>query len=153
MTASIREARPEDAVAISALIISAIKETNAKDYPASFIEKLTENFSPEQIASRMLARETYISVKDGKVTGTASLDKSTIRSVFVMPKLQGLGIGLALMKHIEELAAKNKIKELTVPSSITAEGFYQRLGYAKVHEEYEGVEKIIIMKKVTSPSN
>jgi N-acetylglutamate synthase-like GNAT family acetyltransferase len=153
MTASIREARPEDAVAISALIISAIKETNAKDYPASFIDKLPENFSPEQIASRMLVRETYISVKDGKVTGTASLDKSTIRSVFVMPKLQGLGIGLALMKHIEELAAKNKVKELTVPSSITAEGFYQRLGYAKVREEYEGVEKIIIMRKITSPSN
>jgi GNAT superfamily N-acetyltransferase len=115
MTASIREARPEDAVAISALIISAIKETNAKDYPASFIEKLPENFSPEQIASRMLARETYISVKDGMVTGTASLDKSTIRSVFVMPKLQGLGIGIALMKHIEELAAKkNKGTDCTL---------------------------------------
>jgi len=94
MTISIREARPEDAVAISDLIIAAIKETNAKDYPASFIEKLLENFSPEQIASRMLARETYIYVKYGKITGTASLDKSTIRSVFVMPRLQGLGIGL-----------------------------------------------------------
>jgi N-acetylglutamate synthase-like GNAT family acetyltransferase len=153
MTISIRKARPEDAAAISTLIIAAIKETNAQDYPASFIEKLPENFSPEQIISRMLAREIYISLNDGKITGTASLDKSTIRSVFVMPRLQGLGIGLALMKHIEELATKNKIKELTAPSSITAEGFYQKLGYAKVREEYEGTEKIIIMSKITPPSN
>lgn len=153
MTISIRKARLEDAAAISTLIIAAIKETNASDYPASFIEKLPENFSPERIVSRMLARETFISVNNGTVTGTASLDKSTIRSVFVMPRLQGLGIGLALMKHIEELATKNQIKELTVPSSITAEGFYRKLGYAKVREEYEGVEKIIIMSKITSPSN
>ena len=153
MTIFIREARPEDALAISALIIAAIKETNAKDYPASFIEKLPENFSPEQITSRMLARKTYVSLKDGKITGTASLDKSTIRSVFVMPRFQGLGIGLALMKHIEELATKNEIKELTVPSSITAEAFYQKLGYAKVCEEYEGVEKIIVMSKITHHAN
>ncbi|WP_447589091.1 GNAT family N-acetyltransferase [Aquipseudomonas campi] len=153
MTISIRKARLEDAAAISTLIIAAIKETNASDYPASFIEKLPENFSPERIVSRMLARETFISVNNGTVTGTASLDKSTIRSVFVMPRLQGLGIGLALMRHIEELATKNQIKELTVPSSITAEGFYRKLGYAKVREEYEGVEKIIIMSKITSPSN
>ncbi|MDP3846649.1 MAG: GNAT family N-acetyltransferase [Pseudomonas sp.] len=151
MIISIREARPEDAVEISALIIAAIKETNAKDYPASFIEKLPENFSPEQIASRMLVRKTYIYVEDGKITGTASLDKIAIRSVFVMPRRQGLGIGLALIKHIEELATKNDIKELTVPSSVTAEGFYQKLGYAKVREEYEGVERIIIMRKITSP--
>jgi N-acetylglutamate synthase-like GNAT family acetyltransferase len=150
---SIREARPEDAVEISALIISAIKETNAKDYPTSLIEKLPDNFSPEQIASRMLTRETFVSVKDGEITGTASLDKKTIRSVFVFPRHQGLGIGLALRKHIEELASKYEIKELTVPSSITAEGFYQRLGYAKVREEHEGIEKIIIMRKITSPSN
>ncbi|WP_439886308.1 GNAT family N-acetyltransferase [Pseudomonas sp. MBLB4123] len=136
---------------ISALIISAIKETNAKDYPTSLIEKLPENFSPEQIASRMLTRETFVSVKDGEITGTASLDKKTIRSVFVMPRHQGFGIGLALMKHIEKLASNNKTEELTVPSSITAEGFYQKLGYTKMREEHEEVEKIIIMSKIISP--
>jgi len=147
MVISIREAHPEDSSAISTLIIAAIKETNAEDYPASVIEKLSESFSPRQIASRMLVREMYVSVKDGKITGTASLDKNTVRSVFVAPRLQGFGIGLALMKHIERLATLKKIRELTVPSSITAEGFYKRMGYEKVREEFEGVEKIIIMRK------
>ncbi len=147
MTLSIREARPEDAIAISALIIAAIRETNAKDYPASFIEKLPELFSPEHIANRILTRKTYVSVKNGDILGTASLDKATVRSVFVMPAHQGFGIGLALMKHIEALAMRTEIKMLTVPSSVTAEGFYQKLGYVTTREEYEGIEKIIIMSK------
>lgn len=147
MPISIREARPEDSSAISTLIIAAIKETNAKDYPASVMEKLPESFSPSQVASRMLVRDVYVSVKDGEITGTASLDKNTVRSVFVAPNLQGFGIGLALMKHIEGLARLKKIRELTVPSSITAEGFYTKLGYEKVREYHEGVEKIIIMRK------
>ena len=150
MMISIRKACPEDSSAISTITIAAIEETNAKDYPASVVAKLPENFSPEQIAKRMLVRDTYVSVADGKITGTASLDKNTVRSVFVTPKLHGFGIGLALMKHIEKLATLNGISELTVPSSITAEGFYRKLGYEKVHEEYEGIERIIIMRKPLS---
>lgn len=147
MSIFIREARSEDADAVSSLIIAAIKETNAKDYPASFIKKLPDNFSAENVAGRMLSRKVYVAVKSGDIIGTASLDKATVRSVFVMPNHQEVGIGLALMKHIEALAMQSYVKTLTVPSSITAEGFYQKLGYVKVREEYEGEEKIILMSK------
>lgn len=147
---SIRKACPEDSSAISTIIIAAIEETNVKDYPASVIAGLPESFSPAQIAERMLARDTYVSVADEKITGTASLDKNTVRSVFVKSKLQGCGIGLALMIHLEELALLNGISELTVPSSVTAEGFYRKLGYRKVREDFEGIEKIIIMRKPLS---
>jgi hypothetical protein len=51
------------------------------------------------------------------------------------------------------LAFQRKIAKLTVPSSITAEGFYQKIGYVKLRETYEGVEKITIMSKVIYPSN
>jgi len=153
MTISIRKAQQYDAKEISAVIINAIKETNAKDYPVSFIEKLPEQFSPEQIANRISSRETYVALHGEAIIGAASLDGVTIRSVFVMPTHQNSGIGLALMEHIEKLAFQRKIAKLTVPSSITAEGFYKKIGYVKLHETYEGVEKIIIMSKVIYPSN
>ena len=151
MNIYIRKARQEDAAEISSVIISAIKETNAKDYPKSVIEKLPESFSPDRIKDRMSTREMYVSIKDGRVVGTASLDANTIRSVFVMPELQGIGIGLAIMEQLEALASEKTITTLTVPSSITAEGFYKKLGYNKVREEYEGAEKIIIMSKIIRP--
>lgn len=53
MNLSIRKACQEDATGISAIITNAIRQTNAKDYPADFIERLTENFSPERVAERL----------------------------------------------------------------------------------------------------
>ncbi|KAA0968830.1 hypothetical protein [Pseudomonas sp. ANT_H12B] len=39
------------------------------------------------------------------------------------------------------------IEALRVRSSITAEGFYSRLGYRKVHDEFHGAERTIIMQR------
>ncbi|WP_339516405.1 GNAT family N-acetyltransferase [Pseudomonas sp. RL_15y_Pfl2_60] len=147
MALVLRKARQGDATAISALIISAIKQTNAKDYPAELIESLPEHFSAEQVAMRMSTRDTYVALDAGVVIATASLDDMTVRSVFVLPEYQGRGAGLELMMQIEALALQRSISTLNVPSSITAEGFYKRLGYTTIREVYEGAEKIIVMSK------
>lgn len=143
----IRKAQQDDASAISEVIISAIKQTNAKDYPPEFIAALPEHFSPAQVASRLATRDTYVTLDADGVIATASLDSATVRSVFVLPQYQGRGVGVALMKQIEALALQRSIGNLSVPSSITAEGFYKRLGYQTVREVYEGAEKIIVMTK------
>lgn len=147
----LRKAQLDDASAISTLIIAAIRQTNANDYPAALIESLPEHFSAGQIAARMSMRDTYVALDAGVVIGTASLDDMTVRSVFVLPEYQGRGAGLALMTQIEALALQRSISTLSLPSSITAEGFYKRLGYATIGEVYEGVEKIIVMTKTLVP--
>ncbi|WP_417662048.1 hypothetical protein [Pseudomonas sp.] len=43
MALLIRKAQQDDASAISSVIITAIKQTNAKDYPAELIESLPEH--------------------------------------------------------------------------------------------------------------
>lgn len=151
MALLIRKAQQDDASAISSVIITAIKQTNAKDYPAELIESLPEHFSAEQIAARMSVRDTYVALDAGVVIATASLDGMTVRSVFVLPEYQGRGAGLALMAQIETLARQRSVSKLSVPSSITAEGFYTRLGYATIREVYEGAEKIIVMTKALAP--
>lgn len=152
MTHLIRRAQRADAHAISALIITTIMQSNAKDYPAELIESLPAHFSAEQVASRLSTRDTYVVVVGEVIIATASLDGATLRSVFVLPEYQGGGVGLALIKQIEALALQRSIVTLSVPSSITAEGFYKRLGYEKVREVYEGLERIIVMTKALSSS-
>ncbi|UVM19956.1 GNAT family N-acetyltransferase [Pseudomonas wadenswilerensis] len=78
----------------------------------------------------------------------ASLQGNVVRSVFVVPGLQGTGVGRALMQAIEDLARQTGQALLRVPSSITAEAFYARLGYAKVREVMEGEERVIVMERV-----
>ena len=92
----------------------------------------------------------FVCLADGQLVGTASLDGATVRSVFVKPRLQGRGIGRALMDHIEALAAARGVGSLSVPASVTARQFYQRLGYSTVREVLEGDEPIIVMRKALS---
>ena len=60
--------------------------------------------------------------------GTASLDGNVIRTVFVAPDAQGHGVGKRLMATVEQTTRDLGMRMLTVPSSVTAEQFYAKLG-------------------------
>lgn len=51
------------------------------------------------------------------------------------------------MAEIERTARERNIASLTVPSSVTAETFYARLGFHAVRDSYHGDERTIIMER------
>ena len=52
--------------------------------------------------------------------------------MFVRPQVIGRGVGRHLMHHIEALAAGEGYAYMETGASITAHGFYHRLGYVDV---------------------
>lgn len=147
MDCLIRPATPPDAIAISRVIIGALRESNAEDYPAQVIAQVEQSFSPEAVLGLLGQRQVYVAIVDQQVVATASLDRDVVRSVFVDPSHQGAGIGRLLMAKIHAVALDDGIEVLRVPSSITAEGFYRGLGYQKVREQLHGAERTIIMQR------
>jgi len=147
LAAEIRRAVPDDAGDISGVILRALKETNARDYPPHVIAAVAANFSPERVLAQLARRQAYVAVVQGAIVGTASLDGDVIRSVYIDPVHQGKGIGAQLMDVLEALAREQSVGTLGVPSSITAEGFYRKRGYVFVRDEFHGEERTIIMKK------
>ncbi|RZI67406.1 MAG: GNAT family N-acetyltransferase [Pseudomonas sp.] len=147
MNCHIRKATDNDATAISRVIVAALRESNRQDYPAAVIAQVEQSFSPSAILRLLVQRQVYVATLDKEVIATASLDQATVRSVFVAPTHQGQGAGRALMAAVESAAHSHGIRRLRVPSSITAEGFYQSLGYSTVRDEYHGEERTIIMEK------
>lgn len=143
----IRLADAADAEAISRLVIRSLRESNAGDYRPDHIAGLVAGFSAEGVSERMKGRTTFVAIQGGEIVGTASLGDGRVHTVFINPDLQGRGIGAALMAQVEALAQTRAIPLLTVRSSITAEGFYQKLGYHPVREEVYGLERTIIMSK------
>lgn len=129
------------------MILRALRETNGRDYPPHVIAAVAENFSPEKVAAQLTTRQAYVAVIDGAVVGTASLNGSVLRSVYVDPAHQGKGIGAQLMDVLEGLARSQSVAILSVPSSITAEGFYQKRGFVSIRDEFHGDERTIIMRK------
>jgi GNAT superfamily N-acetyltransferase len=143
----IRPATTADAEAISRVAIRALRGTNARDYTPDVIERLAASFTPERFSARIAGRPVYVALAHGAVVGTANLDGTAARAVFVDPVLQGRGIGAALMAAVEDLARTRSVMTLHVQSSTTAEGFYRKLGYVAVGEKFHDNERTIMMEK------
>lgn len=147
MTIEIRTAVESDAHAISQVIIAALRATNARDYSWAVIEQVEKSFSPSAVAALIGKRIVFVALDDQKVVGTASLDGQTVRSVFIEPQLHQQGIGSKLVSIVEQAAKAAGVTTLSVPSSITAERFYQRLGYSPVREILYCEERTIVMER------
>lgn len=142
----IRPARAADAMAISAVIVATLRETNRHDYTPEIIARVEHSFTPDAIATLLDKRNVFVAEDDGRIIGTASLDGSVVRTVFVAPDIQGCGVGRSLMAAVTDEAKRRSTKILTVPSSVTAEAFYQRLGFISVRDAWHGDERTIIME-------
>jgi GNAT superfamily N-acetyltransferase len=148
MDCTIRPALDEDAADISAVILRALRETNAQDYTDEIIARVERSFSPDAVRELIAKRAVFVATSGDRVVGTASLDGSVVRTVFVAPDVQARGIGKLLMAEIERTARERNIPSLTVPSSVTAETFYARLGFNAVRDSYHGDERTIIMERL-----
>ncbi|MCP1475798.1 N-acetylglutamate synthase-like GNAT family acetyltransferase [Pseudomonas sp. EB276 TE3739] len=147
MSIQIQIAKDADAPAISETIIKTLRESNARDYPPDIIDRVIDSFSPSKILRLLAERQVLVAALDNQIVATASLDRDVVRSVFVDPDYQGMGVGRQLMKSIQSLAMDAGFHLLRVPSSVTAEGFYASLGFKKVRDEFHQEERTIIMAK------
>jgi len=143
----IRAAGMHDAQAISQVIVQALQQSNAQDYPAAVIERVASNFTPAAVAQLLAIRQVLVAEFDDEVVGTASLDGDVVRTVFVAPSVQGRGVGRALMSAVEQLARQAGVCRLAVPSSLTAQAFYAALGYSLVREIVDNEERTLVMTR------
>lgn len=147
MSVEIRAAQPSDAPAISAVIVAALRISNARDYSPEVIQRVESNFTAARIETLIATRQVLVAMQDQQLLGTASLDGQVVRSVFVAPDLHGQGVGRRLMAAVERLAHEQGVSELLVPSSLTAQGFYRQLGFTVLREVVEGDERTLVMTR------
>jgi len=62
-----------------------------------------------------------------------------LRQMAVVNDVQGKGIGRALMQFAENLARDRGYKKITMHARKNATGFYEKLGYKKIGEEFEEI--------------
>lgn len=143
----IRSARRGDAEGISRVIVAALRETNARDYSAAVIARVERSFSPAAVLDLLERRLVFVAAMGDDIVGTASLDGRVVRTVFVEPGHQGRGVGRALMARVVGAAVEQGVAVLTVPSSVTAEPFYAKLGFSAVRDSHHGAERTIVMER------
>lgn len=141
---------------ISNIIIQDLMTVNSKDYGIERAKKMAEDFTTENLKHTFSKRrKVFVALINGQVVGTAGIEKSWyndddywILTVFVKPDNHGQGIGSQLIRKIEDFAATLPIKKLVIPASITAHGFYYKLGYRyKDGKKEPNDEGMYIMEK------
>jgi N-acetylglutamate synthase-like GNAT family acetyltransferase len=142
----VRRATAADSEAVYTIVLQALSETNAKDYPASVIDRLVLTL-PNEIASNLETWHAFVAIADGQVVGMGSLSGQTVRSVYVRPDRQHGGVGTRLMDVLENTARAQSVRTLSVQSSITAQPFYAKRGFKIVREGRFGEERTIVMSK------
>jgi predicted N-acetyltransferase YhbS len=132
---------------ISAVIRDSLWTTNIKDYTQDVIERIAQNFTPIHVQALIEKRDVIVALLGQRVVGTAGLDGNVVRTMFVAPEVQNKGIGRRLVHELEHRARAKGITTLSVPSSITAEPFYAKLGFVAVRDSYHGAERTIVMER------
>ncbi len=133
---AIRRLAPGDAEGAAAVIRTALRETNAEDYPAEFLEAFAQRMTADEIRRRAETSHFYAAFDGGRVVGCGAAapyegraDECELRTVFVLPEYQGAGLGRRLVEALENDELCRAARRIELSSSITAVGFYRKLGY------------------------
>lgn len=133
---SIRLFQPEDADAVSRLIIHTLRTTNIRDYSAEYIEMDAAKFTPGDVLVRASWTHFYVACHGDKIVGCGAVgpywgkeNESSLFNIFVHPEYQGRGIGRRIFETLEQDEYIVRAKRVEIPASITACQFYRALGY------------------------
>ncbi len=136
--APIREARAEDAPAI----LDVINATNKAFYEAIVPpDRYREPFlALEDVQAESRRMTFYVFEQDDRTVGVIGLERRSggigvIGRLYVLPELQRMGVGTALLAHVEGAAKRNQLRETVVwtdPKATWAVSFYKRRGYREI---------------------
>lgn len=145
----VREFDERDAEAVSRLIRNNLMFVNSRDYETSVIDYMCGLFTPEYLREVMATRAMFVAEENGKVVGTVGLEGDEVCALYVDPEVHGRRVGERLLRRIEDFALSCHIHLVHLSASLTAVGFYEKMGYrSKEKEESELFGPAYIMTKL-----
>lgn len=136
MDIEFRRFRDEDAEMISNIVRRNFMEVNIRDYDEDSMNALSDVYDADKIRQIASYANMYVAIVDGHIVGTGSIssfwgskDESILLTIFVVPELQGYGIGKLIINTLEDDELFLRARRIEIPSSITAMKFYKKFGY------------------------
>ncbi len=127
----------KDAEETAQVIAETARVCNSKDYPPEFIEQhIIGLHNAEALKAFSRGRHSYVICDNGRIIGTGSIagywgsvTESILLTVFILPEYQGRGVGRKLIETLEQDEYFLRARRIEIPASLTAVGFYRKMGY------------------------
>lgn len=133
----IRRFRREDAGETARVVAETLRISNSRDYSPEYIEETIRSYSAQALLERAEQGHFYVVCDGTRVVGCGGIapywgseTESILLTVFILPEYQGRGLGQRLIQTLERDEYFLRAKRVEIPASITACGFYQKMGYA-----------------------
>jgi ribosomal protein S18 acetylase RimI-like enzyme len=133
--ADVRPFAPADADAVARLVREVFDEHVAPDFEPEGIAEMYAYISAAAIAERAQTYSTLVAWEGPTVIGVIEVRNAEhVSMLFVRTLHMGRGIAAALMAHAQAICRAAGGAAMTVNSSLYAQGFYERMGYAACSE-------------------
>ena len=134
----IRPMQGEDTIRMHELHTACLRQICAQDYTDLQIEAWLAGRSPEGYL-RMIEdhnERMFVALLDDIVAGFASWRDMEFLSLYVDPDHNGKGIGQSLHQACDTDASSLHRRIMRVDSTLSARGFYERMGYRFVRKTF-----------------
>ena len=132
----IRRFENADAQKTHEMIAHTLRTVNIKDYSPQFIEDTVAQLTPPILIERRENSHMYVICDGKKIIGCGAIagfwgseTESILLTIFIHPDYQGQGLGRQLIETLENDEYFLRAERIEIPASITAVGFYQKMGY------------------------
>ncbi len=131
----VRQYEQRDLDELHALVVHTVSTSYPAHYPPRAVQFFVEHHAPEKIVADGASAFVVVAFVDGRMVATGTLARGEIARVFVLPELQGHGIGKTIMDRIEDEARHLGLSRVVLDASLPAFGFYSARGYRKCSDE------------------
>jgi len=131
----LREFTEKDASEVSSVIRNAIMYRDNRGYTLAQLYAIANHYSSETICSNLQDKKIFVCEENGRIVGTATLNKDELMACFILPEYQGKGIGKKFVKLRENEAKKNGIFRVWLVAALSSYNYYKKLEYSLVSEK------------------
>jgi GNAT superfamily N-acetyltransferase len=128
----VRRIKPTDYKKAGDMIKTTIAVSFKKIYSDKLINEFCKKYELDNFKKKAKEVEMFIATEQGEIIGIIGIKGNQLRTFYVHPDHQGIGIGSKLYKKFEETATERGIKKITLEGGPLGQPIYEHFGFTRI---------------------